>query len=151
MDKIIFLDVDGVLNDKSTFPDMCPDKVQLLKYIIEKTSAKIVVSSAWRYGGINEDSLIHEQLMKSDPKGVVFNSIIGMTPRPGFVDPPLPANHVRGHEIARWIEDVDFCGKFIILDDNDDMAHLAPHLIKTDTDIGMLRGHVDSVIKALNG
>ena len=52
--KIIFLDVDGVLNCKST-PDRCygyigieDEKVNHLKRIVEETSAKIVLISSWK-------------------------------------------------------------------------------------------------------
>jgi hypothetical protein len=150
LNKVIFLDIDGVLNNKDTFPNMCYEKVQLLKHIIEKTAAKIVISSSWRHGGINEGSAIHEQLMKNDPEGIVFNAIIDITPRPGYIDPPLQKDYVRGHEIARWIEDNAFDGKFVILDDDRDMAHLEPYLIKTDTDIGMLCSHAKKVIDLLS-
>lgn len=61
--KIIFLDIDGVLNSESYFGtvgylsssdiyykqiDLCA--VQLLKKIIDKTKAGIVLSSCWRIG-----------------------------------------------------------------------------------------------------
>jgi hypothetical protein len=54
MNKIIFLDIDGVLNDhkynkkaqSSTLKKSC---VKQLNRIIAKTGAKIVLSSAWRY------------------------------------------------------------------------------------------------------
>ena len=54
--KIIFLDVDGVLNCKSSksrcggFLGIDDSKVKLLKEIIDITGAKIVLSSSWRYG-----------------------------------------------------------------------------------------------------
>lgn len=148
--KIIFLDVDGVLNDKDSFPNICCKKVQLLKYIIQKTDAKIVLSSSWRYGGIDKYSLIYNNLIKSDPKGVVFEALIDRTPMPGFCDPPMPANHVRGHEIQRWIEDNNYQGKYVIIDDDNDMGPVQEHLIQTNTDFGLLRSHVDKVIKCLN-
>lgn len=49
-EKLLFLDVDGVLNsmdngDGDTIED---SKVLLLKTIIDKTGAKIVISSSWR-------------------------------------------------------------------------------------------------------
>jgi len=151
INKIIFLDIDGVLNNKETFPLICCKKVNLLKYILEKTHAKIVLSSTWRYGGIGKDSSIYEHLIKADPKEFVFNAIIDCTPKPGFVEPSFPKNHIRGHEIQRWIEDNDYNGKFCIIDDDNDMLPVQKHyLVQTDTDIGLLRSHVDKVIKILN-
>ena len=47
----IFLDVDGVLNsDKSLMTDDSLEDalIENLKVIVEKTNAKIILSSAWR-------------------------------------------------------------------------------------------------------
>lgn len=52
--KILFLDIDGVLNDH-TFNKQVGScridaaKAKLVNYIIEKTDCKLVISSAWRY------------------------------------------------------------------------------------------------------
>lgn len=52
----IFLDVDGVLNNDNTkercegFLGVDPDKVQLLKYIVDSTDAQIILTSTWKYG-----------------------------------------------------------------------------------------------------
>ena len=159
--KVIFLDVDGVLNSVRWMKsDECvtnggifgmdTQAVKLLKYIIEKTDAKIVVSSSWRIGGITEGSHFHDELKRTDPSDTILDAVIGKTCQ-GDIDPPLPRNWVRGDQIQRWIDDNDFDGKFVILDDSDDMAHLSDHLIRTETEIGILRSHVDRVIKALNG
>ena len=53
--KIVFLDIDGVLNNEktiittSTGYDFIEDyKIQILKYLLNKTKAKVVLSSTWR-------------------------------------------------------------------------------------------------------
>lgn len=46
--SIVFLDVDGVLNCTETNGNIDDDKLELLKEIINKTNAKIVISSSWR-------------------------------------------------------------------------------------------------------
>ena len=51
--KVIFLDVDGVINTDNLLREhgytyVCPNRVILLKKIIEATDAKIVLSSDWR-------------------------------------------------------------------------------------------------------
>ena len=54
--KVIFLDIDGVLNSISCkvkiegFDFVEDEKVALLKEIIDLTGAKVVLSSTWRYG-----------------------------------------------------------------------------------------------------
>jgi len=44
--KLIFLDVDGVLNTRPGSLDS--DKIQLLREIVEKTGAEVVLSTSWR-------------------------------------------------------------------------------------------------------
>lgn len=57
MRKIIFLDIDGVLNSAdhldhtkhcNGYSDISPKKVKLLKKIVDRTGAEIVLSSTWR-------------------------------------------------------------------------------------------------------
>lgn len=52
-EKIIFLDIDGVLNNaKSDISDLFvieTDLLQILKKIVDSTDASIVLSSTWRY------------------------------------------------------------------------------------------------------
>ena len=68
--KIIFLDIDGVLNSigwvertKGTAyedKEIDPSKVRLLKQIIDKTDAKIVLSSTWREVNGSDDIPRHQ-------------------------------------------------------------------------------------------
>ena len=49
-EKVIFLDVDGVLNsNRSTEPTIAEDMVKRLAHIARKTGASIILSSSWRY------------------------------------------------------------------------------------------------------
>jgi hypothetical protein len=60
VDKVIFLDVDGVLNTDSSrgfyIMNMVPDMVRNLEVIVRNTGAYLVISSDWRHGGIGPDS-----------------------------------------------------------------------------------------------
>ena len=65
--KVIFLDVDGVLNYQST-KDRCGDyigiddsKVQLLKEIVDKTKAKLVLVSTWKEYWFKHEKMKSEQ------------------------------------------------------------------------------------------
>jgi predicted mannosyl-3-phosphoglycerate phosphatase (HAD superfamily) len=54
--KIIFLDIDGVLNNYNTLGEGLnweSNAVKILKRIIKETGAKVVLSSTWRRGSIN--------------------------------------------------------------------------------------------------
>ena len=54
MNKLMFVDVDGVLNNRATLSAgtscwlLDPNCLLLLKDIVDKTGAKIVISSTWR-------------------------------------------------------------------------------------------------------
>ena len=109
MVKIVFLDVDGVLNTESTpgqftFDDTC---IEQFKVIMEKTRAKIVISSTWRYSqdtvNILLDKLKQHAILDKD------DDFIGHTPHLGMVTNipslPLKDSHLtRGDEILLWIK-----------------------------------------------
>lgn len=145
--KVIFLDIDGVLNCEKAFKDgYCryvdwegghhmafypPSKVPLNK-LIQETGAKIVISSTWRSSGLEFMRNVWEQ---EDMKG----EIISITPHLYFegVNESVP----RGCEIDKWLRDkgfrhvnwseeiqkhyVDKSGieSYVIIDDDSDMLY----------------------------
>ena len=94
--KILFLDIDGVLNNEVILKNaphcevLDATNVQQLNHIIAQTGAKVVVSSAWRQGRTIKQL---QEVLEHD--GFV-GEVIGKTPR-------LLAG-VRGDEIMSWIE-----------------------------------------------
>ena len=70
--KVIFLDVDGVLNSDEYFDriqnldiegiesDIDINKVKLLKKAVDTTGAKVVLSSSWRY---TRNALVLKELL----------------------------------------------------------------------------------------
>ena len=59
--KVIFLDFDGVINDYFTFDSVNDYNVSILKKIIEKTEAKIVVTSSNKYAFQRNNKLQNNQ------------------------------------------------------------------------------------------
>lgn len=47
--KILFLDVDGVLNIHDNVAAVHKDKVDLVNVIVEQTGSKIILSSSWKH------------------------------------------------------------------------------------------------------
>lgn len=134
--KVIFLDVDGVLNssqDGFTIKLGTSKHLELLKQIVEKTDAKIVLSSSWRIS--NKTKLFIEN--KLNEYGM---SIISTTPDLGSS---------RGEEIESWLrETTDFIESFVILDDGPDMEEYThTRLVQTNRDMGLQE---TDVIKAIN-
>ena len=54
--KLIFLDIEGVLsNDYSTFAS---EPVAALKLLLDRTNAKVCISSAWRYNSDRREQVV---------------------------------------------------------------------------------------------
>lgn len=104
--KVLFLDVDGVLNnEKSSMGAMFPiDKFAafLVGKIVLDTDCKVVLSSSWRY---------MKEAVDEVEKRVV--PIFGMT--------STKMEGIRGNEIKEWLERHPSVEKYAILDDDDDM------------------------------
>ena len=72
--KVIFLDVDGVLNTKYSksrcgrFIGIDKDKVAQLKRIVDETDAEIVLSSTWRLGYNKDGHFLQEHGVYLDRK-----------------------------------------------------------------------------------
>lgn len=120
--KTIFLDIDGVLNvdyaDRDQFGHIFRDEyVQNLKEIIEKTGAKIVISSTWKDKGI-------ERMLALWKERNLPGEIIDVTP--DCVDVCEATNIVyydqvkRGHEIKLWLDRHPEVTQYVILDDIQD-------------------------------
>lgn len=122
MIKVIFLDIDGVLNVMSQerdeygplFHKQFEDNLRL---IIEKTDAKIVISSTWRFDGLKK---MREMWKYRNLPG----EIISITPSEiqvvnrGYCE--FYDLVKRGHEIQLWMED-NPVEQYVILDDDIDM------------------------------
>lgn len=154
--KVIFLDVDGVLNGFSTTKETTPagylfveDKlVARLQKIIESTGAQVVLSSSWRleakeFTGKEVDgedlTLLKEKL---DEFGI---SIIGMTCNRGAY---------RGWQIRRYLKEHPEIDKWIVLDDMPPYefeGHInTRYVIHTFCDEGINDLEVEYAIKLLN-
>ena len=96
--KIIFLDIDGVMNSEVDWRDDIQEKrfdisercIELLNKLIENTYAKVVISSTWR-------NTVKIEKMRLIFKNKGFKGeIIDYTPR-------LGVDTLRGNEIYKWI------------------------------------------------
>ncbi len=146
--KIIFLDIDGVLNSDTwekteaykngTYPEnrFDPNAIVLLNKIIEKTNAKIVLTSTWRlkYSLKQMKELFSKIDLKCD--------LIDFTP-----DLKKENDYtLRGNEILKWCKDnrkiigtkyLNYTD-FIILDDNSDMLYWqSKYFFQTDKLCGL--------------
>jgi hypothetical protein len=111
--KVIFLDVDGVLNiisdsykttaqkdENGHFIHLEKHLLKRLEYLIKETGAKIVVSSSWRLDIEN----LREKLKKANFS--LISEIYGLT----------GLGHTRGEEIKAWINKHKPT-KYVVLED----------------------------------
>lgn len=159
--KIIFLDIDGVLNYQEfyaqegretdeTWPycDLCPKAIDILNHITDSTGAKIVISSSWRIGRPLEE--LQTELSKRGIKG----EIIDVTPYLRFTHSSI----VRGNEIHSWMMSNErLIGKYydfeqyVILDDDSDMLYRhRDNFVHTNWLKGLTMNHAEESITILN-
>lgn len=144
--RVIFLDIDGVLNshdwwkrrpEKGDRPhnEIDPDAVARLQRLVDETGASIVISSTWR--------LLHKK-----PVLQMLLNAKGLKTLISGVTPAIP-NKERGDEIQRWLDMANLLPaaqrpvSIVILDDDSDMAHLAPWHVKTYVDRGLTDWEVE--------
>lgn len=148
--RIIFLDVDGVLNSQLFANEMFDEEgvrifsedildkraIACLKQIVRKTNAVIVLSSTWRY------------MRKARAHLASQLAEYGL-----FIHSDTPITHKeRGDDISAWFNrhnDISV-ESYVILDDDSDMKEHLPHLVQTDFyDRGLEKKHVPLAVDML--
>ena len=152
--KVIFCDVDGVLNTpytKGRTPDgyrgVTNDLVRNLRKIVSATGAVIVLSSDWR-------------LIRDDPKH--RKSYYYLLRKLKFAGGLSIADHTedirwdrRGHEIRLFLEEHPEVTDFVILDDipfgDFGVCGLLSNLVLTNPNKGLTSKDVDRAVRILQG
>lgn len=136
MTKILFLDVDGVLNGMYTKDRIlgCPGvddrKVRLVAWIVKKTGARIVLTSTWK------DQWLSYRSGEDDPFGRRLDQALNDA---GLSVEGVTADQMddRGKGIRAYLYAHGLSGApFAVLDDtvfsDFDRYQILPHLVKTD-------------------
>lgn len=140
--KIIFLDIDGVLNvheigsvyEKDRFGHLfVQDFVNNLGRIVEETGAKIVISSTWRYAGLE---IMKEMWAERGLPG----EVIDITPDCMYLHNEGLFEWIdqveRGHEIDYWLSHNPEVTNYIILDDcNDFLKQQLGNFVRTANNV----------------
>lgn len=146
MMKVIFLDVDGVLNNRysmskkfDTIYKVHKPCVARLNRLCVRTGAVCVLSSTWRlYWPI---VAFQQFLEKNGFTGLVVDRTDDLQ------------GCMRGIEIGKYIAQCrvrDFpIESFVILDDDNDMGELDTYLVQTKTEIGLDQDCVERAIEIL--
>ena len=142
---VLFLDVDGVLNNESTFisrkygpAPICPECCGRLLKMVDGLSCRIVLSSSWR--GI---PTLERKLRAA---GIVRRAHEHWR-TPHLYD---SGENRRGREIAQWLARHPEVTRFAIVDDEADMLpEQLSHFVQTDFKNGLLDAHVDRLTAIL--
>jgi hypothetical protein len=138
--KIIFLDVDGVLNSWASLAHhihLDSRCVILINTLLDITGAKLVLSSTWRMNERSRYSLfvggLSECCFHDDWRTPVFN------------DQP------RGDEIADWLSR-NTVDQYIIIDDDSDFHEdQLPFHVQTEMKTGFGQRHFKQALELLGG
>lgn len=165
MRKIIFLDIDGVLNTERWHCQTASNELQdeygykfdpvavtNLSKIIEETGADIVISSSWKFMGLSK-----MRKMWKDRK--LPGNVIGITPN--TVSDKFLLNvdldnmdimAIRGQEVKEWLMlNKNEITNYVILDDmNDILQEQESHFIWIDPEVGITSGNAVQAIFILN-
>lgn len=162
--KIIFLDIDGVLNNQNwarvlhnlyggngyggmfrtnnpKWNDVKWDwyNVANLKHLLGRTRAKIVISSSWRRFHTLDQFKIMFQLYGLPPKTIIGETTIKTAP-----------GSIRGDQINHYIANTDKdITNYIILDDNSDF-YPGQNLIQIDMKYGLTKKDMLIAVDKLN-
>ena len=157
--KVIFLDVDGVLNSEkfwekqtqsfrytaalnegktddeiSVIANFDPDAVAWVNYIVARTNAEVVMSSTWR----------------SD-YNIPFKMRYAGLLRPIYGITPFSKDRHRGTEIKKWLDDHPEVTHYVILDDDNDMLEeQLEHFVQTGWVEGLNEECADRAVEILN-
>ena len=145
--KVIFLDIDGVLNSETDFLEVAmyghpingikretkrgreiltplsAGKLALLEMIIKATDAKIVISSTWR----EEFSLVEiHDMFKTMGFRLPRTCIMGKT-EPSIRRMSSDHTYTRSSEITEWLEGRDDVESYVVLDDIEERMFHGEH------------------------
>lgn len=162
MNKVIFLDIDGVLNstkscefyhkkyggngyggffkedEEPTLENVLWDDecVHWLDKIVKETGASIVISSTWRkhYGLLAFHSMFKLY-------SVFDLDIVGKTKQKGFIG--------RGKEIQDYIDENNITNYVILDDDSDMLPSQMSNFVNTDCDLGLTKDDYLKAVKIL--
>ena len=111
--------------------------------ILKETESSIVVSSTWRIGRSLEE--LQDLFNEVGIDGKVIGKTKILQERKNF------EKIVRGTEIKMWMDENNFTGNYIIIDDDNDMLpEQQPFFIKTSFWTGITEKNVEDSIKLLN-
>lgn len=138
--KVIFLDIDGVLNSAESFQrgvHLEKKHSLLVRRLCKECDAKIVISSSWR-------NIYDWEVLLTLLESVELSRdlIVDITPQ--------KLTSTRGDEIEMWLRKQTNIESYVILDDDSDMLdHQLENFVQTSFQTGLLESHFDEAKRIL--
>lgn len=155
--KIIFLDIDGVLNSRAydrqrnwnEQTDIDETRLPFVKKIVDATGAKIVLSSTWREYWDKEPE-------KRQCDGIYIDNTFAKYGLEIYDKTPELGRYAeRRDEVNAWLDGAQgTIESFVIIDDyRFGWAELSDNFVKTEPNfvLGLEQEHAEKAIKILNG
>jgi hypothetical protein len=158
--KVLFLDIDGVLNSSEYFfskgyldetesmtdaetmllahpSHLDPSALQVINHIVKESGAQVVLSSSWRM-----KYTIEEWTEMMQKRGATFK-ITGRTPKHSM-------STTRGAEILDYINSMrNKPDSIVIIDDHSDMDNLKKYLVLTNGKFGITMRDAEKALQLL--
>jgi len=158
IDRLLFLDIDGVLNTSmmtqvSTF-QLHPKLVKRFWHdIVTKTGCRVVVSSTWRRS-VSHMQFFHTKLIEAGSPGDLSKHIVGSTP---LIIDSGTASELRVREIIKFCEERDdVCAEgtnIVVVDDLDlqfsDCGKFQLNFVRVNPESGLSVSNVQEVVQQL--
>ena len=155
MRKVIFLDIDGVINSeinqdynfkKGRWSTrnivMDPEAMLCIKEIVDKTGAEIVLASTWRYADEDGSFASKENFVKQlNEFGMVLAD-----------ETPQLSEYNRAEEIIAYLKAHPEITHFLIIDDDIDLLknnELKVNLLHTNYQVGLVKSEVENAVAIL--
>lgn len=165
MKKIVFLDIDGVLNSDfwnknhqreiSVGTLIDESKIKLLCKLIKDTDAQIILHSGWKYWFDPDLRPLRREAenlkVLLEKEGLVIS---GVTPDHATeeIKNSKKFSLVKAGEILAWLEQHNDVDAWVVMDDLDlHNAEVARHQVRTDQSIGLIDGDVEKAKRMLGG
>lgn len=163
MRRIIFLDIDGVLNSNfwneshqkeiSDGKLIDEEKVRVLAQLVKRTGAEIILHSGWRFWFDSEMNPLRPEAAKLagmfSKEGLV---IAGVTPdlTTEEIRRTKKFSFVKADEILLWLEEHSDVSSWVVLDDLDlHNDHIEKHQVRTDQTVGLTSEDIAEAEKIL--
>jgi hypothetical protein len=134
--KVIFLDIDGVLNTNSN-KEISNDKLKLLSELVSKTGAEVVLSSSWRYGWNRPE--------KNQPGTRFYNLKQQLKDNDIVIKETIGLDLTKSIQIKNYLN-TNVISNYVVLDDEPiDITNL----VQTDGDVGLTQSDCQKAARFL--